>query len=85
MARKPDGGWSAPLARPLVLRDGTRLETLADARRSMLELPDGDQERNAWLKAAEQLTAAAEQGGDVAAATEQVAFALSVQGKLALK
>ena len=77
--------WSSHLSRPLVLSDGTTLTTLADARGAILALPSSDEERNAWLKAAELLTAAAEQGGDVAAATEQVAFALFKQARLRLE
>lgn len=76
--------WSAPLSKPLTLRDGKKLETLADARRLILTLPDGDQERNAWQKAAELLMAAAD-GGDVDAATEQVAAALFMQAMVRLE
>jgi len=69
--------WSAPLSRPLTLRDGKRLATLADAQAFALALQPGDQERNAWQKAAGLLIDAAEHGGNVGAATEQVALALS--------
>ena len=77
--------WSALLSRPLTLRDGTTLTTLADARGAILALPSSDEERNAWLKAADLLMAAAEQGGDVAAATEQVELALFLQARLGLQ
>lgn len=59
-ARKPASGWSAPFSRPLTLRDGMKLETLADARAFVLMLPPGDQERQSWQKAAELLIEAAE-------------------------
>ena len=84
-ARKPNGGWSAPLSRPLVLRDGKRLATLADARDFVLALPPGYQERNAWQRAAALLIEAAEHGGDVGAATEQVVLALFLQARLRLE
>ena len=83
-ARNPPG-WSAPLSRPLTLRDGMKLETLADARAFVLMLPPGDQERNAWQKAAELLIEAAENGGDVRAATHQVFAALFVQANVKLE
>ena len=76
--------WSAPLSRPLTLRDGKRLATLADARALVLALPAGDQERNAWQRAAELLIEAAENGGDIEAATEAMFFALFVQANVRL-
>ena len=45
--------WSARLPRPIVLRDGKTLRTLADARAFVLALPEGDQERQSWQKTAE--------------------------------
>ena len=61
--RKP--GWSAPRSKPLTLRDGRTLRTLADPRDFVLALPAGDQERAAWQRAAALLIDAAENGGDV--------------------
>ena len=84
-ARKPASGWSAPLSRPLTLHDGTRLETLADAPAFVLALPPGDQERNAWQRAAARLIDAAEHGGDIEAATHQVFAALFVQAMVQLE
>jgi hypothetical protein len=78
-------GWSAPLARPIFLRNGTRLETLADARKLILGLPAGDQMRSSWQKAAELLMAAAEHNGDIEAATKQIEAALFMQARLALR
>jgi hypothetical protein len=78
-------GWSARLSRSLTLRDGTRLKTLADARAFVLALPPGDQERNAWQRAAALLIEAAETGDDVRTATEQVRLALSLQAMLRLQ
>ena len=79
MARKPR--WQARLSRPLTLRDGKKLETLADARRLILALSESDQERNAWQHAAALLIEAAESGGDVSAATTQVRIALHLQAR----
>jgi hypothetical protein len=73
-------GWSAELARPLELKDGGKLQTLADARQFVVQLTEGDQLRNAWQKAAELLMAAAADG-DTAAVTRQIEFALFVQAK----
>ena len=84
MPRNP-GGWSAPLSRPLILRDGKTLQTLADARAFVLALPAAYQERNAWQSAAELLMAAAEHGGSVEAATDQVAAAAFMQGNVKLE
>jgi poly(3-hydroxybutyrate) depolymerase len=72
--------WQTPLTRAIELRDGTRLTTLAEARAFMVALPEGDQLRNAWQKAAELLMVAAE-SGDTAAVTRQIEFALFVQAK----
>jgi hypothetical protein len=47
------------------------LRTLADVRAFMVELPENDQMRNAWQRAAELLLAAAAAGGHVAAASKQ--------------
>jgi hypothetical protein len=64
-------GWSATLARPIVLRDGTKLDTLADVRAFILEeLSQADQARNAWQKAAELLLSTAEEKGDIAVVTQ---------------
>src|SRR5262249_10225050 len=84
MARKP-GGWSAPLSRPITLRDGKGLATLADARAFVLALPAADQEHNAWQRAAALLIEAAENGGDVRAATDQVFAAAFMQAMVKLE
>ena len=41
-------GWSAKLTRTLVLKDGTRLATLADVRALILNEPKHIQERGSW-------------------------------------
>jgi hypothetical protein len=35
--------WQAKLSRPIVMRDGTKLETLAEAGQFILALPEGNQ------------------------------------------
>jgi hypothetical protein len=64
--------WPAKLARPIVMRDGTRLETLAEAGAFVLALPESHQHRNSWMKATELLIAAADCNGSIEAATEAV-------------
>jgi hypothetical protein len=78
--RPPAEPWQVPLTRTIELRDGTKLETLADARAFTVALSVGDQLRNAWQKAAELLMVAAE-SGDTAPVTRQIEFALFVQAK----
>jgi hypothetical protein len=72
----PAGGmadrWQAKLSRPIVMRDGTKLKTLAEAGSFILALPEAFQLRNSWLKATEMLMEAAERKGDIEAATEAV-------------
>ena len=56
-------GWSAKLTRTIVLKDGTRLATLADVRALILNEPKHIQERGSWQHAAELMILAAERGG----------------------
>jgi hypothetical protein len=71
--------WQTKLSRPIVMRDGTRLETLAEAGQFILALPEGDQQRNSWTKATELLMQAAERKGNIEAATEAVERAGFIQ------
>src|SRR4030081_2985545 len=57
--------WSARLTRSIELRDGTELDTLADAANFILALPEHYQDRNSWKRATELLMQAAEQDGDI--------------------
>src|ERR1700689_5554560 len=52
--------WSKKFWKPIVLRDGRELATLADARDLMLALPERHQSRPLWQYAAELLIDAAE-------------------------
>ena len=66
------GRWPAKLSRPILMRDGTKLETLAEAGAFILALPEAFQHRNSWQKASELLIAAADRDGSIEAATEAV-------------
>jgi ABC-type taurine transport system ATPase subunit len=77
--------WSAKLSRPVALRDGTTLKTLADVRAFILDQPEHAQDRRAWQRATKLLMAAAETGAGIEAATRQVELALFVEGRLVLQ
>jgi hypothetical protein len=64
--------WQAKLSRPIVRRDGTKLETLAEAGAFILALPEGFKERNSWQHATGLLMEAALHEGDIGAATEAI-------------
>ena len=74
-----------PLVRPAHplnrARDGTDLDTLADAANFILALPEHYQDRNSWKRATELLMQAAEQDGDIEAATEQFERALFLEAR----
>ena len=72
--------WSARLTRSIELRDGTELDTLADAANFILALPEHYQDRNSWKRATELLMQAAEQD-DIEAATEQFERALFLEAR----
>ena len=79
--RRRGDPWSRKLPRILVTRNGEELQTFAEVRAYMLELPQDIQLRSCWLHAA-RLVMEALQGGDSAAATNQIALALLTDGKL---
>ena len=64
--------WQAKLSRPIIMRDGTKLETLAEAGAFILALPEGFKERNSWQSATKLLMEAALHEGDIGAATEAI-------------
>jgi hypothetical protein len=76
-------GWSANLARSIVLKDSTRLATLSDVRTFILKQPEHIQERGSWQQAAELMILAAERGGSIEAATSQIEDALFLEGRFA--
>jgi hypothetical protein len=77
----PSQGWTAPLARPIRLKDGTQFHSLGDAARFVLALPNHLQDRNSWRRATELLLEAAEHGGGIEAATEQFELALFLEAR----
>ena len=76
--------WSAPLARPVVVKDGPTLRTLNDVRAFMLSLPEAIQLQQSWQKATELLLAASDHAGVSEALTRQIQLALFIEGKLVL-
>ena len=78
---RPSRGWTAPLARPIRLKDGTEFRSLGDAAWFVLVLPHHYQKRNSWRRATELLLEAAEHGGSVEAATEQFELALFLEAR----
>jgi hypothetical protein len=68
--------WAAKFSPPIEFRDGTKLETLAEARAFVsafvLALPEGDRRRPAWQKAADLLRVAAENREEIAGARKQI-------------
>ena len=75
--------WSARLARPIVLKDGTRLVTLGDVRMFILKQSEHIQDRSSWHQAAELVILAAEHGGSIDAVTDQVEDALFLEARYA--
>jgi hypothetical protein len=77
--------WRSKLSRPLTLHDGTRLVTLGDARKFILEkLPERDHYRPAWQTAIARMMEAAEQRGSISDATDAIDAALFMQAMLKL-
>jgi hypothetical protein len=76
--------WSKKFWKPIVLRDGRELATLADARDLMLALPERHQSRPFWQYAAELLIDAAERSSraNVDGAWAQLHRALTAEGLL---
>jgi hypothetical protein len=82
--RRPEDPWSIELPRTLFTRDGQEIRTLADAGAYMLDLPNDIQLHSSWQHAA-RLVMDAAQGGDVTAATNQIALALLAGLKLDIR
>jgi hypothetical protein len=78
-------GWSAKLSRPIGLRDGTTLKTLADLRRFVLAEPEHIQHRSSWQRVAELLIDAAESGGDIETLTTVTERVLFIEARLRLQ
>jgi hypothetical protein len=74
-------GWRAPLSRPIQVKSGPTLETLADVREFILTEPGHVQERPSWQLATVALLAAADGREDVGVATYRVENALFLQAR----
>ncbi len=73
--------WRVRLSRPIQVRNGPKLETLADVRDFILAKPGHVQERPIWQLAAAALLYAAENGGAIALATRRTENALFLQAR----
>jgi hypothetical protein len=76
--------WDCPLARPIRVKGGPELRTLADVRAYLLTLPEREQGEPRWQSVARRLLTASETG-DVEAVTEQLETALLMGAKLVLR
>jgi hypothetical protein len=74
-------GWRAPLSRPIQVKSGPKLETLADIRDFILAEPGYVQERPSWQLVAAALLEAAEGREDVGVATYRAENALFLQAR----
>lgn len=74
--------WTSRLREPIALRDGRRIETLADARALMLDLPEFQQLRPWWQYAGELALAAADDDGELIDAWAQLRRALQRDGMI---
>ena len=68
--------WSTRLSEPLKTKDGGTLLTLADARRYVLAMKDGRENRSEWVAAIRLMMEVAEGAGDMHAVTQQLKSAL---------
>ena len=74
-------GWRAPLSRPIQVKSGPKLETLANVRDFILAEPSHVQERPSWQVTTAALLAAAEGREDVGVATYRAENALFLQAR----
>jgi hypothetical protein len=72
--------WSTKIWKPIKLKDGRSIETLADARAIMLALPELHQRNPHWQYAAELLLSASNSKSAVDDATAQLLRALKAEG-----
>jgi hypothetical protein len=76
--------WDCSLTRPVRVKGGPELRTLADARAYLLTLPETQQGEPRWQSVARRLLIASETG-DVETVTDQLELALLVGAKLVLR
>ena len=83
--RKPHSGWARPLARPVTMRDGTSLVTLADVRSFLFKrLQLNRRESPNWQRVTALLLAAARSDEvDVADVTIALEMAVSMEDRAA--
>ncbi|MGO8912340.1 MAG: hypothetical protein ACLQDM_23850 [Bradyrhizobium sp.] len=72
--------WSRKLSKPIPLKDGRILTTLADARAIVLALPERHQRNEHWLYAGELLFEAATRQGPMKITVAQLERALKAEG-----
>lgn len=75
--------WNRALPSPLHTKDGRTIATLADGRDLALSLPEEEQGRQAWQRAARLMLEAAD-GGDIGAAALQLETALFLSYRMRL-
>jgi hypothetical protein len=68
--------WLARLSRPIPLTDGRVLRTLSDVRGLLVELPEATRFAPHWQRLAEVLLSAAQTGGLLDVATDQLEVAM---------
>src|SRR2546426_4385865 len=83
MPRARKDGWADKLSRAIVLREGTKLVTLHEARAFIIALPENRHSAQ-WDAAIARLMAAAESGSadDIGRATRASELAFLYEGKL---
>jgi hypothetical protein len=81
--KRKSENWRRRLPRPVRLRSGKTLATLADCRAYCLDLDDYEAARPAWQRTAAMLIEAAE-GGDLDRVNRQFEAILLHQNKIAL-
>jgi hypothetical protein len=72
--------WSFKIAPPIILKDGRRLETLADARAFIFALPDRHRDGPELKLAVQMLDVASGDWMVVSEAGEQIRIALKAEG-----
>jgi hypothetical protein len=83
-SKKPNGGWSLKLARPIVLRNDKTIETLGDASALVVALSE-HKGREGWQSVATTLLEAAQDSRLIDAATSDLELTLFVRGLLSQK
>jgi hypothetical protein len=72
--------WSRKLTKPITLKDGRPIATLADAQAIVLALPERHQRNEHWLYTGELLREAATLAGPMKITVAQLTRALKAEG-----